>query len=190
MGGGSGAPPGSGPGGAVLTVAELLATAEVGSPSTTSRASRGATLYRVRRGDERFVVKYLDPARDWTMRASGVLGGPSWPLWTRGMLDRLPGSCINQPTSAVALERTAGRPGSRTAVLMRDVGAALIPSTDEPIPPPTHQLLTHMAALHATFWQAGPEFDVVPAMHRYLELSPWTALSRGRDRLDAPGARS
>ncbi len=32
-----------------------------------------------------------------------------------------------------------------------------------------------MAALHAEFWECGSEFDVVPAMHRYLELSPWTA---------------
>jgi hypothetical protein len=32
-----------------------------------------------------------------------------------------------------------------------------------------------MAALHAAFWGCGPECDVVPAMHRYLELSPWTA---------------
>ena len=32
-----------------------------------------------------------------------------------------------------------------------------------------------MAALHAAFWGCGQEFDVVPAMHRYLELSPWMA---------------
>ena len=34
-----------------------------------------------------------------------------------------------------------------------------------------------MAALHAEFWACGPEFDVVPAMHRYLELSVWTAMA-------------
>jgi hypothetical protein len=32
-----------------------------------------------------------------------------------------------------------------------------------------------MAALHAAFWACGDEFEVVPAMHRYLELSPWMA---------------
>ena len=32
-----------------------------------------------------------------------------------------------------------------------------------------------MAALHAEFWACGSEFDVVPVMHRYLELSPWMA---------------
>ena len=32
-----------------------------------------------------------------------------------------------------------------------------------------------MAALHASFWGCGDELDVVPVMHRYLELSPWMA---------------
>jgi hypothetical protein len=32
-----------------------------------------------------------------------------------------------------------------------------------------------MAAMHAAFWDCGAEVDVVPAMHRYLELSPWLA---------------
>ena len=35
--------------------------------------------------------------------------------------------------------------------------------------------LRHMAALHAAFWGCGDEIEVVPVMHRYLELSPWTA---------------
>ncbi len=182
MGGGTGALPGAGPTGAGPavagpTVAELLATAEIVEPFDDQPGKSGATLFRVRRGDERLVLKYLDPARDWTVRAAGVLGAPVWPLWSRGVLARLPGELLD-PTVAVTLERTADRPGWRTAVLMRDVGAALIPSTDEPIPAATNtQLLTHMAAMHAAFWSAGPEIDVVPAMHRYLELSPWTALT-------------
>jgi hypothetical protein len=48
--------------------------------------------------------------------------------------------------------------------------------TDEPIGPGQHRdFLRHMAAMHATFWGCGSEVDVVPVMHRYLELSPWTA---------------
>ncbi len=34
-----------------------------------------------------------------------------------------------------------------------------------------------MAALHASFWDGGAEIEVVPVMHRYLELSPWTAIA-------------
>ena len=59
---------------------------------------------------------------------------------------------------------------------MHDVTPWLVPATDEVIPVAQHlRFLRHMAALHAAFWACGPEFDVVPAMHRYLELSPWMA---------------
>jgi hypothetical protein len=59
---------------------------------------------------------------------------------------------------------------------MHDVAPWLVPATDEVIPLAQHvRFLRHMAALHAAFWDCGPEFDVIPEMHRYLELSPWMA---------------
>ena len=61
-------------------------------------------------------------------------------------------------------------------VLMHDVGRWLIPVNDEPISLEAHlRLLGHMAALHAAFWGCSSECEVVPVMHRYLELSPWLA---------------
>ena len=136
----------------------------------------GARLDRVTIDGVDYVVKYLDPATDWTMRASGVLGGPVVALWSRGILSRLP-DCINQPIVAVAMERRGGR-DQLTAVLMRDVGPDLIPAVDDPISIETQlAFMGHMAVFHATFWQAGPEYDVVPVMHRYLELSPWLAIA-------------
>ena len=52
----------------------------------------------------------------------------------------------------------------------------LVPVTDAPITTAQHlRFLRHMAALHASFWDCGSELDVVPEMHRYLELSPWMA---------------
>ena len=116
-----------------------------------------------------YVLKHLDVASDWTMRASGCLRGAPLVLWERGILARLPG-CLNQPIVGAAPE-----PGG-CALLMRDVTRWLVPATDEPITPDQHaRFLRHMAALHAQFWDCGSEFDVVPAMHRYLELSPWMA---------------
>jgi len=59
---------------------------------------------------------------------------------------------------------------------MHDVSAWLVPATDAPIGAGQHAgFLAHMAALHAAFLGCGAEAEVVPAMHRYLELSPWTA---------------
>jgi Phosphotransferase enzyme family len=171
----------SSPGGldmpAVLSgVTELLAGATDIRPLDDAPGKSGARLDRLTIGDSRYVVKYLDPRTDWTMRASGVLGGPVVPLWSSGILDRLP-DCFNQPIVGVAVER-AGLPDQRTAVLMRDVGSDLIPAVDDPIPLQTHlTLMRHMAAMHAAFWNAGTECNVVPVMHRYLELSPWTSIA-------------
>ena len=158
------------------TFAEMLDGATDVRPMDDAPGKSGARLDRLTIDGDPYVVKYLDPAADWTMRASGVLGGPVVPLWTRGILGRLP-DCINQPIVAVAVD-DHGRADRQTAVLMRDVGPLLIPAVDDPIPLSTHvQLMNHMAAFHSSFWQAGAEYDVVPVMHRYLELSPWLAIA-------------
>ena len=63
-------------------------------------------------------------------------------------------------------------------MLMRDVSPWLVPVTDEPISLEQHlRFLRHMAALHAAFWACGGECEVVPVMHRYLELSPWLTIA-------------
>ena len=154
-------------------IQDLLAGLDGLEPMPDAPGRSGATLRRGHADGHSYVVKMIDARRDWTQHASGVLGGPIVPLWQRGILDRLPDS-INQPIIGVAAEGEGAR--RRTAVLMHDVADWLIPAVDDPIPLSVHQLqLAHLAAMHAALWEPGPEFDVVPEMHRYLELSPWTA---------------
>ena len=161
---------------ALPLIADMLAGATDVRPLQDAPGKSGARLERLTVGGVGCVVKYLDRESDWTLRASGVLAGPVVAMWSRGLLDRLP-ACINQPIIGVAVD-DPGTPDQRTAVLMRDVGPDLIPAIDDVLPLATHlRLLDHMAVFHATFWQAGEEFDVVPVMHRYLELSPWTSLA-------------
>ena len=157
-------------------VAELLAGATERSPLAEAPGKSGARLERVVIGGQRYLLKHLDLAEDWTMRASGCLRGAPLALWERGILARLP-DCFNQPIVGAAREERAGpAPSGGCALLMRDVTPWLVPVTDGPIALDQHlRFLRHMAALHASFWDCGSEFDVVPAMHRYLELSPWTA---------------
>jgi hypothetical protein len=150
-------------------LAELLAGATERTVLAEVPGKSGAALERVVIDGQDYVLKHLDLADDWTMRASGCLPGAPLVLWQRGILARLPG-CLNQPIVAAARE-----PGG-CALLMRDVTPWLVPATDAPITLDQHTtFLRHMAALHAEFWACGREFDVVPAMHRYLELSPWMA---------------
>lgn len=161
----------------VTSLAELLRGATGHEPLAGNAGKSGARIERVRIGGERYVLKYLDRTEDWRMRAAGVLGGATLELWSRGLLAGLPG-CIEQPIVAVARGPRPGRPGGVevTALLMRDVGPWLVEVADGPVALPVHRrFLDHMAALHAAFWQAGPQIDIVPPMTRYLELSPWTA---------------
>jgi hypothetical protein len=137
----------------------------------------GARLERLLIDGEWYVLKRLDLADDWTMRASGCLRGAPLLLWEQGLLARLP-DCISQPVVAVAevAPDPARVPSGGCLMLMRDVGRWLVPATDEPIPAgQQEQFLRHMAALHAAFWDGGSELEVIPATHRYLELSPWLA---------------
>jgi hypothetical protein len=152
-----------------VSLGEMLALATEREPLVDGAGKSGAQLERVTIGARPYVLKHLRLADDWTMRAAGQLGGATLALWQRGLLVALP-DCLNQPIVAVAAERTG------TALLMHDVGQWLVPVSDEPIPLDQQlRFLDHMAAMHARFWDGGDEIEVVPAMHRYLELSPWTA---------------
>src|SRR5580698_7366327 len=119
-------------------VSELLAGATERTALAEAPGKSGATLERVVIDGRGYVLKHLDLAEDWTMRASGCLRGAPLVLWERGILARLPG-CLNQPIVGAAPE-----PGG-CALLMRDVTRWLVPATDEPITPDQHaRFLRHM----------------------------------------------
>ena len=157
-------------------LADLVARASSRLPLDDAPGKSGAEMERLVVDGQPYVLKRLDLAGDWTLRASGCLPGPPLVLWQRGVLARLP-DCINQPIVAVARQAPDGaRPSGGCLLLMRDVSPWLVPATDAVVPADQHaRFLRHMAELHAAFWDCGQECDVVPAMHRYLELSPWMA---------------
>src|ERR1700745_2484319 len=95
-------------------LAELLAGATERTGLAEVPGKSGASLERVVIDGQHYVLKHLDLAEDWTMRASGCLPGAPLVLWERGILARLPG-CLNQPIVGAARE-----PGG-CALLMRDV---------------------------------------------------------------------
>jgi hypothetical protein len=165
------------------SVAELLTGAQDRRPLA-SNGKSGALLERLTIDGTAYVVKHLDHASDWTMRASGFDGFAPVELWRRGILQGLPAS-IRQPIVGVALE-TDDR-GERAALLMEDVSQWLVPSTDDPIPQEqADSFLDAMASVHAEFWDSALPIDVVTVANRYLELSPSMGdaeLARGSDDL-------
>ena len=160
-------------------LAELMAGASAREPLADAPGKSGARLERVEIDGRRYVLKHLDLAADWTMRLAACVASRS----SCGNGASSAGSaCINQPIVAVGYEPpgdAAVRPAGGCAVLMHDVADWLVPATDEPITAAQHAyFLRHMAALHAAYWDCGREYEVVPAMHRYLELSPWLGRRR------------
>jgi hypothetical protein len=164
---------------AVVSLGDLLAQVTDRQPLVGAGKS-GALLERVTYDGAPHVLKLLDPSRDWTMRAAGVDGGVPLALWRRGLLARMP-ACIEQPIVAVGtgpLDDGQATTSNVTALLMRDVHDWLFPVDDAAISEGDHlRVLDHLGALHAQFWQAGSEIDIVSASTRYLELSPSMARS-------------
>jgi len=162
---------------------DVLSRATDREPLVDNAGKSGALIERLTLDGERFVVKYLDPSQDWTIRAAGVPGGVSLELWTRGLLQQLP-DCFEQPIVGLAtgvLDAEALSAPEVTALFMRDVGPWMVEVSDELVTLEDHlQFLDHMAALHARFWEAGPEIDIVSAETRFLELSPRTAEAEAR----------
>lgn len=98
----------------------------------------------------RYIVKRMSLAWDWLMRATGDDRCRSVRLWQAGLLDRVP-PAIDHAIVACAQD------GEGWAILMRDVGAGLLPFArySQEL---SEQFLTAQAQLHAAFWQA-PELD-------------------------------
>jgi hypothetical protein len=159
------------------SVDALLAGATERAPLEHSDSKSGARLERVKVGDEWFVVKWLDLRGDWTMRAVGDFGCTTLQLWRCGLLDALP-ECVNQPIVGVAHDPAVGPGGYGTALLMRDVGPFLVPEGDTALSAAQHRgFITHMAQMHATFWDFRDEWDLISVANRYFETSPWTVLA-------------
>ena len=153
----------------VLTsIEELLRGSTQRRPLETNGKS-GACLEAVLIDGVQRVVKVLGGSEDWALRVAGVPRGGVVEAWERGVLHQLP-DCFRQPILAVAHEEPF------SALLMEDVGSWLVPDDDRPVPEDQQErFLDHMAALHARFWDAGPELEIVSPEHRYLELSPAVA---------------
>ena len=75
------------PDAAVAGLPELLAAATAREPLDDGPGKSGARLERLVIGGERYVLKHMDLAADWTMRTTGCLRGAPLEVWERG-LDR------------------------------------------------------------------------------------------------------
>lgn len=127
-----------------------------------SRSSAGFEAVEI--DGERCVVKYLDLESDFTIRVSGDIDCRSRRVWAAGLMDAAP-DAIDHATLGAA---RWGRNGWGVALLMRDVSADLVPSSDDPVTEAQHlAFLDGMAALAASLWEWEDTFDLLPHRLRW-----------------------
>jgi hypothetical protein len=169
---------------AATSLEELLDGGRVLGPLVASDAKSGARLERVERDGEALVLKHLHVDDDWTMRGFGDLCCRPVAVWTTGLLDALPEAIDH---AVVGAATGLGRNGWGGALLLRDVGAHLVPPGDDPLSLDVHrQLLDHLAELSAAFWEADGLPDLLPLENRWSAFGPgWLA---AEERLGWPDA--
>lgn len=138
-------------------------------------AKSGSQLYIVETDDRygpRFVLKRVDIERDWLMRATEDVHCRSVSLWAHGLFDRLPAR-IEHGVLGCARE------GSGYAILMRDLGEALLVNRRLTVEQ-NRIFLDAMAEMHATFLDdpelSNPELALCELRHVYEMFSPRTGV--------------
>lgn len=128
----------------------------------------------------RYVLKRVSAEWDYFMRATDDQLGREAGVWRAGLLDRLPeelGHCY----------LACARDGDGWAILMRDIGPALILNRGRISPDEHMAILDGLAAMHAAFWDApelaDPTIGLCPPDIHYSIISPATAERNA----DAPG---
>jgi aminoglycoside phosphotransferase (APT) family kinase protein len=104
----------------------------------------------------RYVLKRMNPGRDWVMQATEDQHGRATTIWQHGLLDHLPEE-IDPAIIGCAVD------GVEYAILMHDVSDALVPEQSSLSKADHECSLNAMAALHATFWESAALEH--PALH-------------------------
>jgi hypothetical protein len=153
---------------------DLLEGAVGRRPLVIGDSKSGSRLERLSIDGVPHVLKLLDLEESWLMRSTGDRGRRQLHLFGGGLLDALP-RCIDHAVVGVApITASLGREG--TALLMRDVGAHLVPEGGDPVGAGEEgRFLDAMAALHAAYHGfAGSSLVMSLGMH-YTFLSEATA---------------
>jgi len=152
------------------SVQELIVGATHREAFLSTDSKSGSSFERLVIDGQPRVLKHVHPDHDWTMRFCGDLGCPPVQVWTAGLMDVLP-ERIDHATIAVA--GGLGRDGRGAAILMRDVGADLVPAGDTPLSLAAHAgYLDDLAALSARMLGWRDQIGLVPLAARWGWFGP------------------
>jgi hypothetical protein len=147
-------------------------------------ARAGADYQRVVAGGRSYFLKRLSPATDWIMRVTGDHVHRPYLVWRAGIMDKAP-SCIDH--TVVAMDVAGTGDDATLSVLMRDVGACLVPPGDAQVSLAQHDgFLTHMAGLAAAFWGWHDDIGLTTMSQRMRFFAP-DNIAAERTAADVPG---
>jgi hypothetical protein len=173
------APPALTPRPVAASLDELLADATDRHPFAHSDSKSGVGFEHVTIDGEPHIVKHVHIDDDWTMRFFHETTCIPLEVWRAGLMDVAPDHVEH---GVVAVAGGLGRDGLGAALLMRDLGDALVPAGDDPISLEDHlALLDALAALAARMWGWQGDDRLLPFENR------WVAF--GDDDIDAEEAR-
>jgi len=133
-----------------MPVSELLTRASSRESLRPGDARSGSTFERLTIDGQQYFLKRLTPRSDWIMRLTGDRVHRPYLVWKAGIMSKAP-ACIDH--TVVAMEVSGTGDDAELSMLMRDVGAHLVPEGDTVVPAAQHEgFVEHMAELAASFW--------------------------------------
>jgi len=155
-------------------VDEMLSRASSRTVVEPGDARSGSIFERVVIDGAGYFLKRLSPASDWIMRVTGDDVHRPYLVWRAGIMDQVP-VCIDHAVVAMQVDDADDRAGEGPvlSMLMRDVGALLVPEGDTVVPLAQHAgFMEHMAALSARFWGWQDSIGLTPMQHRVRFFAP------------------
>jgi len=152
------------------SIDELVAGATDRRPFRHADGKSGSRFERIVLGGEAHVLKVMHVDDDWIARSLGDLTCHQVTMWASGLYDAFPTSIDH---AVVGAARGFGRNGWGAALLMRDVGAHLVPEGDDLVPAWQHgAFVDHLAQLSAHLWGWTDTVGLLPPTVRWSFFGP------------------
>jgi Phosphotransferase enzyme family len=155
---------------AIGSVEELLARASSRTEVWPGDGKGGARFERILVDGDVLFAKHLSRASDWIMRVTGDHVHRPYLAWQSGMMARSP-DCIDH--TVVAMGVSGAGDDAVLTMVMRDVGAFLVPEGNTVVPASQHaSFIEHMAALACAFWGWDDDIGLTTMEQRIRFFAP------------------
>ncbi|HEV2361283.1 MAG TPA: phosphotransferase [Acidimicrobiales bacterium] len=135
-------------------------------------------------GDDYF-LKRLSYEGDWIMRVTGDHYHRPYLVWKNGVMDEVPASIDH---AVVAMEVEGEGDGAELSMLMRDVGAHLVPEGSSVVPASQHAaFIDHLAEMCARFWGWRDTIGNLTTMEERIRFFWTQSVDREMSAEDPPG---